>query len=571
MTTEKLEGGQKIIDGELIIIENEDKQVIQEVPMTMLTSDQVFNFYRPAFKPLIQLLLTLFGVAILGIIVGYIQRMSTAHLNIGVTRDSRLDTAVKINELDVDYLDSQPAGKTTNRIMGDSGGIMQLLSFLLNSIFGVGVGIILSFSGMYYLNSTLAMWIMLLVPIMMIWIHFFTKAVHKVAEVVNEQSSLIIAHINEVINGINILQVFDYRKKSIEKLKGLADEFKEGQVKEVKMHATFGWNLITATKYIAISLIILYFGWYKLNIVGAVVTAGVVNAYVYYIQAIIDPLHTLFREFGNLQHAIVKIERLFVLLDQPTEEIKRNDIPRFKGEVEFQDVKFAYNEKDRPVLKDINLKIDAGQMVGLVGHTGSGKSTMMNLLVRFYDLKDYDTGKILVDNIDINSLTKQTYRQHVGIILQEPILFKGTLASNIRFGKEGVTDEQIADTLIRIGGEKIITKHEDGLNQEIDRNGTNMSVGEKQLISFARALIYDPPVLILDEATANMDTETEVMIQNAMNVIAQDRTTIVIAHRLSTIRECDQIVVLEKGRIIEKGTHVELIENGGKYCSMYNA
>ncbi len=211
-------------------------------------------------------------------------------------------------------------------------------------------------------------------------------------------------------------------------------------------------------------------------------------------------------------------------------------------------------------------------MLGIVGHTGSGKSTMMNLLMRFNDLdKEEHMGSITVDDVDINKYSKRTYRTHIGIILQDPVLFKGTLADNIRFGKENVSDEELEKVLISIGGEHIIKKHPDGINQEISRKGTNLSLGEKQIVAFARALVHDPSILIMDEATANIDTETEEMIQRALKVVSKNRTTIVIAHRLSTIRDADNIIVLENGIKVEEGKHNELIRKNGAYANIYRS
>ncbi|HOW38713.1 MAG TPA: ATP-binding cassette domain-containing protein, partial [Bacillota bacterium] len=284
----------------------------------------------------------------------------------------------------------------------------------------------------------------------------------------------------------------------------------------------------------------------------------------------IEPVGTLFREIGNFEHAVVRTERIFKIIDGEQEDGTFTEIPRFRGDIRFENIWFSYSEGN-PVLKGIDLDIKAGQMVGLVGHTGSGKSSLMSLLFRFYDFKPYDLGRILVDGTDITEWTKRSFRKHIGIILQDPVLFKGTIADNIRFGEEGVSDEDAERILISIGGKKILDKLENGVNTMVTRGGGNFSVGEKQIISFARAVVHNPSILVMDEATANIDTETEEMIQTALENVAKGRTMIVIAHRLSTIKNADRIVVLENGIKVEEGKHKDLLAKNGVYANIYRS
>ena len=242
-----------------------------------------------------------------------------------------------------------------------------------------------------------------------------------------------------------------------------------------------------------------------------------------------------------------------------------NERPNFKGDIKFIDVSFAYDESD--VLKHINMHVKPGQFIGLVGHTGSGKSTLMILLQRFYDLVD---GKILIDDVDFMNYTKQEVRSNIGYVLQEPALFSGTIKSNITFGIDA-SDDEVERVLEMIGAKKFVKDYPDGIHTKLEYLGSNLSTGEKQLISFARILLRNPAILILDEATANIDTETEILIQNALKVLAAGRTTFVVAHRLSTIRYADNIYVLDDGKIVESGTHDELYNKNGKYRAMYEA
>jgi ATP-binding cassette subfamily B protein len=400
-------------------------------------------------------------------------------------------------------------------------------------------------------------------------LRYFIKKLNTIAVKVNEQNSMITANLNEIINGISVLQIFNFEEQTSEKFNQLSEDFLKEKLKETRLHLSIGWNMIRLIGQLVTAFVILYFGISYLNVAGFVVTAGVIYAYNDYLSRLIEPVGTLFREIGNLQHAIVRTERLFVIIDGEQEDGDFHPIDRYQGKIVFDNVWFSY-EKNNPVLKGIDLEIEPGQMVGLVGHTGSGKTSLMSLLLRFYDIKPDDMGNIYIDGQDIRTYTKRTYRQHIGIILQDPVLFKGTIADNIRFGEQ-VSDEDIERILREIGGDKLLDKLEDGIHSKVSRQGSNFSVGEKQIISFARAVVHNPSILVMDEATANIDTETEVMIQHALNKVKVGRTTIVIAHRLSTIKNADKIVVLEKGIKVEEGTHTALLKKNGVYANIYRS
>jgi ATP-binding cassette subfamily B protein len=318
------------------------------------------------------------------------------------------------------------------------------------------------------------------------------------------------------------------------------------------------------------ALIVIYFGYGYLYVGGVVITAGIIYAYNDYLTRLIEPVGTLFREIGNLQHSLVRSERIFKIIDGEKEDATLQAIPRYQGTIDFDNIWFSY-QAGHPIIKGVQLHIDAGQLVGLVGHTGSGKSTLTNLLLRFYDFKEGDKGRILVDGVDITTYSKRTFRSHIGIIIQDPVMFKGTIADNIRFGISTISDKEAEQVLRSIGGDKLLNKLEKGIQSDVSRSGGNLSVGEKQLISFARAIVHDPAILIMDEATANIDTETEQLIQNALEKARKGRTLIVIAHRLSTIKNADKIVVLESGQKVEEGTHQVLIANNGVYANIYRS
>lgn len=534
-----------------------------------LSSSQVRSFYQPFFNPILILIALLSIRFILQILFMYIQRRTTAMININIVRDARMDAVASLQRMPMTYFESEPAGKVANRIISDVAGMMNLFSTLMNLMLNATFAVIFAYIGMFYLNSTLAILTFIVFPFIYVWMRIFVKRLNHIAEKVSESNSLITAKLNEIINGINILQVFNYEQQTEAEFNEISDEFRREQLKEVKLHLSIGWNLIRLIGFVATAFVVFYFGHQSLAVSGFVITAGIIYAYNDYLTRLIEPVGVLFREIGNMQMAIVRTERIFKIIDASQEDGSFELLPKYKGHIKFDNVWFGYQEQ-KYVLNGISLDIEPGQMVGIVGHTGSGKSTMMSLLLRFYDLKPSDMGDIYIDDVNIKTHSKRTYRKDLGIILQEPIIFKGTLASNIRFGTQA-SDEEIEKVLVSIGGSNLMHKHPDGLNQPLMRGGGNLSLGEKQLISFARVVIHNPSVLIMDEATANIDTQTEQMIQRALNKVKQGRTTIVIAHRLSTIRGADKIVVLEKGVKVEEGKHEVLLANNSVYANIYRS
>jgi ATP-binding cassette subfamily B protein len=561
--------GQKTLNGSQLTITTPANQVFT-YDVTLLSRDDVFAFYQPSIDPLIWLVALLFIRLILQIIFTYIQRVSSAMITVNMVRDARKDAVRSLQRMPMSYFESEPSGKIANRVISDVGGMMGLFSTIMNLLVNASLAVIFAYIGMFYLNATLAFFTFVFFPLVYVWLSFFVKRLNKLAVKVNENSSMITAQLNEIINGISILQIFNFRKTIEDKFDRLSFDTQKEILKEQHLHLSIGWNMIRLVGALVTALIVVFFGYGYLTISGVVITAGVIYAYNDYLSRLVEPVGTLFREIGNLQHALVKTERIFTIIDGQQEDNRLSEIPRYQGNILFDNVWFSY-QKGHPIIKGITLKIDAGQMVGLVGHTGSGKSTLTNLLLRFYDFKEGDMGKIFVDGVDITSHPKRTFRSHIGIIIQDPVMFKGTVADNIRFGISSVTDAE-AETILRdIGGGPLLDKLEKGIHQPVSRNGTNLSVGEKQMISFARAIVHDPAILIMDEATANIDTETEQRIQLALEKARKGRTLIVIAHRLSTIKKADKIVVLENGLKVEEGTHSQLIANNQTYANIYRS
>lgn len=535
----------------------------------LLHQEEVKLFYKPFIQPLTVLLILLALRLFLHIIFMYIQQVAIANINVNIVRDARLDAVKALQKMPVSYYDYEPAGKIANRIINDVGGMMGLFRTLINLLLNASIAIIFAYIGMFYLNVKLALISFVIFPLVYVWLKVFIKNLNIIAVKVNEDRSLITAQLNEIINGINVLQIFNYEEETEKTFQKLTKDYMREQMREVKLHIGLGWNLIRLIGSLVTAFIILYFGNGYLTIAGFTVTAGLIYAYNSYLTAVIQPVGILFREIGNLEHSLVRTERIFKIIDGEQEDDSKELLPKYQGNVKFENLWFGYLE-DKPVLKGVNLEIKANTMVGLVGHTGSGKSSLMNLLFRFYDLKETDMGNIYIDDIDINTYSKRTYRQDLGIILQDPVIFSGTIATNVSFGTD-VSDEEVIEVINSVGGDKLLSRLELGIHEPITRGGGNLSTGEKQIISFARALIHNPSILIMDEATANIDTETETIIQHALTKVKEGRTLIVIAHRLSTIKNADKIVVLESGIKVEEGTHNELLSLDKVYANMYRS
>ncbi len=531
-----------------------------------LNNDQMNQIYNSKANGIKRDLLLLAVALAISIVASYIQRISGALLTVSSTRDIRLDTIRKFEYIDIDVIESEPVGKTANRLLADSIGPAQLFTSTVNIYISSVLAVVFSFIGMYILSPKAAMLCMIMIPIMIIWIRKFTAKINVIAEKVNETNSRIVGRMNEIINGISILKIFNSEEMTVSGFRQLNDQYVDEKIEEIDLHLSQGWNGINLFQGLIIALVVGLMSFLNLKGITAI-EAGLIYAFYSYISKIIAPLNLLFHEFSNLEHSKVKIGRIFKIIESEEEDPSLESIKAYTGDIHFDNVNFSYTGEEL-ALRDININIESGQKIGLVGRSGSGKSTIINLLMRFNDFKDSDSGMIYIDGMPIDKYSKRTFRSHLGIILQEPILFQGTLATNIKFGKEA-SDQQIVETLKMIGAEKILDKFDNDIHSPITNGGGNLSLGEKQLISLARVLIRNPRILIMDEATANIDTETEAMINYALDVVAKNRTVIIVAHRLSTIRDADQIIVLEDGNIVESGNHDLLLSKNGKYMQMY--
>lgn len=554
--------GNRKISGDQLTIENGNERETYEVQR--LSKEEIFAFYQPEISGLVQLVLFYLGLLIVAIFFQYGQHYLLQRIANRIIQKMRVDVFEHIQTLPIRYFDNLPAGKVVARITNDTETIRDLYvtvlaNFVTSAIYMIGIYI-----AMFLLNVKLALICLVAVPIIFLWSMTYRKFAsvynHRIRSIISE----INAKLNEAIQGMTIIQAFRHEKATQEEFDELNNNHFRYQRKMLHLNSLLSHNLVNLLRNLAYVALIWYFGGASLSATG-IVSIGVLYAFVDYLNRLFQPITGIVNQFSRLELARVSSERVFRLLDEPGTEVEEPVQKKLEGHVQFKDVTFAYNE-GKNVLKNITFEAKKGQTVALVGHTGSGKSSIMNLLLRFYDIQQ---GDILIDGESIYDQSRQTLRKQMGIVLQDPYLFSGTIASNVSLGNEDIKRETIESSLKQVGAAELLKHLPEGFDEPVVEKGSTLSSGERQLISFARALAYDPAILILDEATANIDTETEAIIQRALDVVKEGRTTFVIAHRLSTIKKADMILVLEKGEIVERGSHEQLMQQEGLYAQMY--
>ncbi|WP_342506242.1 ABC transporter ATP-binding protein [Sporosarcina sp. FSL K6-2383] len=516
------------------------------------------------FEPIIKLLAVFFGLAIVTAIFRYFQYLLLQNAANRIIQKMRNDLYEHIQTLPISYFDNLPAGKVVARITNDTEAIRNLYVTVVSQFAISGMSITGIYIALFFLDPKMGAITLFVLPILYIWMKMYRNFASKVNHIIRGKVSDMNAMINESINGMTIIQAFRREKQMEEEFRELNDEHYLYQNRLLKVEAATSHNLVDIIRSLAFVFFIWYFGGASLT-TESVISAGLLYAFVDYITRLFNPVTGVVNQFARLEHSLVAAERVFKLLDRKGEPVSDDKIARYRGNVRFENVWFAYNEEEY-VLKDLSFEAKQGETVALVGHTGSGKSSIMNLLFRFYDASK---GKITIDGMDIGDMPRQTVRDHMGIVLQDPYLFSGTVESNVSLGDARITREKVQQSLDAVGGERVLKHLPGGIDEPVVEKGSTLSSGQRQLISFARALAFDPAILILDEATSNIDTETEEIIQHAMDVLKKGRTTFIIAHRLSTIKNADRILVLDRGEIVESGSHDELLVLGGQYAQMY--
>lgn len=531
-----------------------------------LSKEGLYDFYKPSINPIMLMIIYYAIVSIIIIVARYVQNVTFTASAMRLTLDMRKSAFEKINRLPIAYFSTEPKGKTVTKMIHDSEGVQGLYEVVFH-IISAAISLVMIYAGFFYLDTKLALITLLAFPLIYLWMKIYRNIVNKFNHRIREMNSRINGKLAEFVNTVEIIQVFNKEEKMANEYDGLLLDNYNTKIKHLNINTFWGFNLLNLLRRFIVGGIIIYFSLQYFS-VEAVVVGTTIYVYIEYLEKIMGPINEIFSNLNALEDSLVSSSRIFEFLDEPEDTgIGEVTNVRFNGNIAFNDIRFKY-EKDNYVLKGISFNVDAGKFVGIVGATGSGKSTLISLLERYYDLEE---GEILFDGINYHEYSKQDIRNNIGLILQDPSIFEGTIKSNVAFGLD-VSDEEVINILLKIGASKFVYDYPMGIHSRVAYMGENLSTGEKQLIAFARILLRNPSIVILDEATANIDTETEMLIQNALTILAEKRTTFVVAHRLSTIKNADIIYVMDDGRIVESGNHQELYKNeNGIYRAMYDA
>jgi ATP-binding cassette subfamily B protein len=471
----------------------------------------------------------------------------------------------KIESLHVQYFDRNPIGKLITRTTSDIEALSDLLSDGVVSLIGDLFRIFFILYFMLMMSWELTIISVLVLPLLFYSTFWFKNKMRVAFLEVRDQIARLNSFIQEHISGISVVQLFNRQKRVSESFKDTNEEHKKAHVKTIFYFSIF-WPVVEVLASVAMALVVWYGGARALS---GTVTFGVLLAFIQYVRQFFQPIRGISEKYNTLQSALASSERIFSILDTPsdiTSPEKPHKLEEVKGKIEFKHVWFRYDKEGSYILQDVSFTASPGEMVAIVGATGAGKSTIINLVTRFYDI---EKGEILLDGVDIRNLRIEDLRQQFALVLQDNALFSGTIEKNITLGNPEITMDKIRESAIEVGADSFISKLPDGYQTVLRERGASLSLGQRQLLCFVRAKVYDPKILVLDEATSSIDSESEDLISKACERMMKDRTSIVIAHRLSTIQSADKILVMHKGRIVETGTHEELLKLHGVYHRLY--
>lgn len=510
------------------------------------------------------------GILVVSLISSYIQAILLQSTGQKILSRIREDVFSHIESLSHAQFNEHPVGKLVTRVTNDTGAISMMFTNILVNLFKNCFVIIGVLAAMLCLNYMLTLMILCFVPFIVLFTVVFRKFSRKAYRKVKDGTTDINTFLSEHLSGMKIIQIFNREQQKKEEF-----DRKNRELGKAKKQQIFVFGIFRPLVYmlnISSVLCLLYLGGRgyikEVEFLGQVITSGTVVSFYMYISKFFGPIQSLAEQFNWLQSAFASAEKIFTILDivpSVQDEPDAVDMDEVKGTIEFKNVWFRYVENEW-VLQDVSFRVEAGQMAAFVGSTGSGKSTILSLLCRNYDIQK---GEILVDGVNIKKIRIASLRRHFGQMLQDVFLFSGTIRSNILLRKEGISDEEVMAACRYVNADHFIDKLPAGLDEDVRERGNNFSAGQRQLLSFARTLIHRPSVMILDEATANIDTETELLIQDSLEKMANIGTMLIVAHRLSTIQHADRIFFLSHGKIVEQGTHRELLEKKGRYYGLY--
>lgn len=510
------------------------------------------------------ILIIYFGLFILRVVFTFLGEYYFAKVAHSIVRDLRNDSFANLQKLGMSYFDKTPVGSVVSRLTNDTQAVADMFGTIFSSFLNTILMFVVTLSAMIALSWQLTIYMILFIPVMVGSVYLYQKLSSRLVEISRAKISEMNTKLSESIEGMKIIQAFNQEQRLIDEFGEVNNEHLRYYTKSLKVDSLLLRPAMALFKVLAYGVIVMYFG---LSFESAGFTAGIIYAFIQYTNQLFNPLIELMQNFSILQTSIISAGRVFTLIDNEEyePEQKESDYKILRGDIEFKNVSFSYDGK-RDVLKNISFSVKNGESIAFVGATGSGKSSIMNLFLRFYD---YDRGEILIDGVNIKDYSSKELRNSVGLVLQDPFLYHGTVESNIKMYNESLTREDVIEAAKFVDAHNFIDKLEDKYDSLVTERGSTFSSGERQLLTFARTIASKPKILILDEATANIDSETEELIQHSLEKMRKGRTTIAIAHRLSTIQDSSCIYVLDKGEIIESGTHDELIALKGNYYKMY--
>ena len=512
----------------------------------------------------VTVLLVYYGLYILQTLVQYVGNLLFARVSYSIVRDIRRDAFANMEKLGMSYFDKTPAGSIVSRLTNDTETISDMFSGILSSFISAVFIFLTTLYTMLVLDFRLTALVLLFLPLIFLLVNLYRKKSVKIIEKTRSLLSDINSKLAENIEGIRIIQAFNQEKRLQSEFDEINQEHLVYAYCSVALDALFLRPAMSLLKLLGYAVLMAYFGYRGLYL-G--ITAGTMYAFIQYINRLFDPLIEVTQNFSTLQTSMVSAGRVFALIDERTyEPLQENGQADVKeGNIRFEHVCFSYDGK-HPILDDISFSVNKGETIAFVGHTGSGKSSIINVLMRFYE---FQSGRVLLDDVDIRNYSQEELRKNIGLVLQDPFLYHGTIKSNIAM-YQNLSDEQVQAAASFVDTDSFIQDLPLGYDSPVSERGSSFSTGQRQLLAFARTVASQPKILILDEATANIDSETESLVQASLAKMRQGRTTIAIAHRLSTIQDANCIYVLDKGRIIESGTHEELLALGGTYHKMYS-
>jgi ATP-binding cassette subfamily B multidrug efflux pump len=514
-------------------------------------------------KPVFLLIGLYIALLVTASICNFVQAYTLQSTALRIIKNMRMDLMQHIQRIPLRFFDNTPIGQVVSRIANDTEAIRDLFMSFMATFIVSAVQLTGIYVALFILNIKLALFCLLLPPLFALIMKIHLKYSKIYITIMRARLSDMNAMISETIAVMPILQAFRREKVQLEEFEVLNKDRYVNQVKQFRVFSLSSRNIVGTIGSLVTALVIYYFGNQSL---ATSISFGVFYAFIDYLGRIFQPIIGVFDQLTNAQRAIVSAEKVFFILDlEGTEVSKADQVSRPEGYVKFNNVTFAYKSGEN-VLKGITFEAKKGETIALVGHTGSGKSSIMNLLLGFYEPSE---GVVSIDDRDITTFSKQDLRKHMGIVLQDPFLFAGDIKFNVSLYNEKIDLARVKNALKEVGADGFVEMLPKGYDEPVVERGSTLSAGQRQLISFARALAFDPSILILDEATASIDSETEGLIQKALKVVSEGRTTFIIAHRLSTIRDADQILVLHRGEIVERGNHDALMALQGRYFKMY--